>query len=250
MIKLNRTNKPVELTIELQDKLTEEFLKTGKSVWHLDFLKKALLDLSHNKCCFCETNISEESKYLEVEHFHHKDKYKKEVLVWENLLPCCKKCNGTKKDHDTKIEPIIDPSKIDPKKHLRYWRYRIKGIDDIGKLTISVLNLNDQERLVKKRFEIGNAILEKLEQLNELIDDYINGIQTKTLRKNKIVNGTKALIKEGLPNSIYSGTTAAIILTEPEFETLKSKLISIDLWDSELINLNEELIKNGLELYK
>lgn len=248
MIKLNRTSKPVELTTELQVALTEEFKLTGKSVWNLDFIKKGLLGFSSDKCCYCEANINEESKYLEVEHFHHKDAYKDEVLDWDNLLPCCKKCNGTKNDHDTKLEPIIDPSKIDPKNHLKFWRYRIKGSDDFGKLTVSVLNLNNQDRLVTKRFEIGNAIQEKLEQLNELTDDYISGIQTSTRRKNRIVNGIKDLMREGLPNAIYSATSATIIITDTEFEILKEKLILLTLWDGELSQLETDLSNNALNL--
>ena len=250
MIKLNRTSKPVELTPELQKKLTEEFKSTGKSVWNEDFIKKRLLAFSSDKCCYCETHIKEESKYLEVEHFHHKDIYKDEVLEWDNLLPSCKKCNGTKNNHDTKKEPIIDPSKIDPKEHLKYWRYRIKGSDDLGKLTVSVLNLNDQDRLVKKRFEIGNAIQEKLEQLNELTDDIISGSQTSTRRKNRVINGTKDLMKEGLPESIYSATSATVILTDPEFHSLKIKLDSLGLWDKELSQLEVDLAKTALDLEK
>ncbi|MFN8437909.1 MAG: hypothetical protein U0V72_09725 [Cytophagales bacterium] len=250
MIKLDRTPKPVELTTDLQDALTDEFKSTGKSVWNVDFIKKGLLGFSNDKCCYCEANINEESKYLEVEHFHHKDTYKDEVLEWENLLPSCKKCNGTKNDHDTKLEPIIDPSKIDPKNHLKYWRYRIKGSDDFGKLTVSVLKLNDQDRLVKKRFEIGNAIQEKLEQLNELADDYINGIQTSTRRKNRIVNGTKDLMREGLPTAIYSATSATVIITDTEFETLKNKLTSLGFWDAELSQLEVDLNKTALKLEK
>ena len=193
MIKLNKTKKPIELTIELQKELTDEFKTTGKSVWNIEFIKTALLGYSHNKCSYCETNVSEESKYMEVEHFHHKNTYPDEVLDWENLLSSCKKCNGTKSDHDTVIEPIINPTLLDPKLHLKFWRYRIKGKDDFGKLTVSVLDLNNQDRLVKRRFEIGNAIQEKLEQLNELLDDYISGIQTNTRRKNRILNGLKDL---------------------------------------------------------
>ncbi|AWW30099.1 HNH endonuclease [Echinicola strongylocentroti] len=250
MIKLDRIPRPVELTTKLQGELTTEFKLTGKSVWNLDFIKKGLLSFSNDKCCYCEANIKEESKYLEVEHFHHKDKYKDEVLEWENLLPSCKKCNGTKNNHDTIIEPIIDPSIVDPKNHLKYWRYRIKGVDDLGRLTVSVLNLNDQDRLVKKRFEIGNAIQDKLEQLNELIDDYINGIQTSTRRKNRVVNGIKNLMKEGLPTAIYSATSATIILTDTEYSTLKSKLTQESLWDKELELLEIELGKSALELGK
>lgn len=250
MIKLDRISKPVELTAELQVALTDEFKSTGKSVWNIDFIKKSLLAFSNDKCCYCEANINEESKYLEIEHFHHKDTYRDEVLEWENLLPSCKKCNGTKNDHDTKLEPIIDPSKINPKNHLKYWRYRIKGSTDLGKLTVSVLNLNDQDRLVKKRFEIGNAIQMKLEQLNELTDDYISGIQTSTRRKNRIVNGTKDLMREGLPNSIYSATSATIILTDTEYDALKTKLTSLGFWDIELLQLEIDLNKTALQLEK
>lgn len=250
MIKLNRTDKPVELTPALQQSLTDEFKLIGKSVWNLDLIKNGLLGFSNDKCCYCEANVNEESKYMEVEHFHHKDKYKDEVLEWENLLPACKKCNGKKSDHDTKIEPIINPSVTNPKSHLLYWRYRIKGKDDFGKLTVSVLDLNNQDRLVKKRFEIGNAIQHKLEQLNELAEDYINGIQNSIRRKNRIVNGIKDLMREGLPTSIYSATSATVILTDTEFRELKFKLIALGFWDTELIELENDLSNVALELLK
>jgi hypothetical protein len=250
MIKLDRTPKPVELTPELQVKLTAEFKLSGKSVWNIDFIKRGLLDFSRNKCCYCEVNIKEESKYLEVEHFHHKNIYKDEVMEWDNLLPACKRCNGQKGDHDTKKEPIIDPTIVDPKKHLKYWRYRIKGSDGLGKITVSVLNLNDPDRLVTKRYEIGNAIQVKLEELNDLVDDYISGVQTKTIRKNRIINGIKDLMREGLPPAIYSATSATVILTDTEFDCLKSKLSSIGFWDSELSELEVHLLNIALELEK
>ncbi len=248
MIKLNRTDKPVELTDELKNFLTEEFKSTGKSVWNLSFLKKALLGYSNDKCCYCEANINEESKYMEVEHFRNKDKYYDEVMEWTNLLPACKRCNGTKNDHDTVKEPIIDPSIIDPKRHLKLWNYRIKGKDNLGKLTISVIDLNNQDRLVKKRFEIGNAIHEKLEQLNELLHDYMIGIQTSTIRRNRIVKGTKDLLKEGLPTAIYSATSAAIILNDPEYIQLRSNLDKLSFWDKELEHLEVSLTENAFEI--
>ncbi|XDD44696.1 HNH endonuclease (plasmid) [Leptospira sp. WS60.C2] len=248
MIKINRTPKPPELTELLQTELTQEFILTNKSVWNIDFLKNKLLDYSNNKCCYCEANIKEESKYLEVDHFHPKEKYKNEVLEWNNLLPSCKKCNGTKKDHDTIMEPIIDPTCIDPKLHLKYWCYRIKGKDEFGKLTISVLDLNNSERLVKKRFEIGNAIQQKLEELNELTSEFISGLQANTRRRNRILNGLKDLMKEGLPNSIYSATTAAIILTDKEFIDLKENLKMLSLWDGELNQLEIDISNIAFEV--
>jgi hypothetical protein len=248
MIKLERAKKPIELTAALQAELTAKFKLTGASVWQLDFIKRCLLDFSNDKCCYCEANIKEESKYLEVEHFHHKDTYKDEVLEWDNLLPSCKKCNGTKGSHDTKAEPIIDPAMTDPKLHLKYWRYRIKGKDGLGRLTVSVLDLNNSERLVKKRFEIGDAVQSKLEQLNELTDDYVSGTQVSTRRKNRIINGMKDLMREGLPASIYSATTAAIILTDVEFLSLKEKLGLLTFWDAELSQLESDLMKVAFEV--
>ncbi|TOF61679.1 HNH endonuclease, partial [Vibrio parahaemolyticus] len=64
--------------------------------------------------------------------------------------------------------------------------YRLKHKDDIGKISIILLNLNDQDRLVKKRFEIGNALIDKIEEYIELIDDVTSGVQTSTRRKRKI----------------------------------------------------------------
>lgn len=241
MIYLKRTPKPTELTPKLVQELTTEFKTSGNSVWNIKFLKDALLDLSNDKCCYCEANINEESKYLEVEHFHHKDKYVNEVLDWNNLLPSCKRCNGTKNDHDTVNEPIIDPTKINPQDHLKYKNYRIKGKDDLGKLTVRTLDLNDQDRLVKKRFDIGNSIHDKLEELNELMDDVVNGIQTSTRRKNRIKKGINKLLKEGLPSSIYSASTSSIILNDEEYYELKLKMNNEQMWNSDLDDLETKL---------
>lgn len=241
MIRLKRTAKPAELTDVVQAALTAAFKSGEPSVWNQPFIRRALLELSANKCCYCEANINEESKYLEVEHFYPKDLYPDDVVEWGNLLPACKKCNGTKGDHDTKNEPIIDPTVIEPTVHLSYQLYRVKGKDDLGRLTVSVLDLNNADRLVKKRFEIGNAIQAELEDLNDLTDEFINGVQTSTRRKNRIISGTKALMREGLPNSVYAATSAAVILASPEFMAIKSKLTNLSLWDNELNALEADI---------
>lgn len=241
MIKLNRPMKPSELTDELVTNLTNEFKTTGKSVWAHDFIKKPLMEMSSNKCAFCETKINEESKYIEVEHFHHKDLYKDEVVQWSNLLPSCKKCNGTKGDHDTKNEPIVNPCVQDPREHLKIWLYRIKGKTDLGKLTVSTLNLNDPDRLVTKRFQIGNALQDKLEEYHELVDDVIQGIQTSTLRKNRVKNGVIEILSNGLRDKEYSATYSTILLTDPEYVTLKEKMINCNLWTTEHASLEIEL---------
>lgn len=241
MIKLNRPAKPAELTSAFQSTQTAAFKSTGASVWNEDFIKKALLAFSNDKCCYCEANINEESKYMEVEHFYDKNTYPDDVLEWTNLLPACKRCNTTKGDHDTKAAPIINPTLQDPKDHLAYKVYRIRAKDALGRMTIDTLNLNNQNRLVKKRYEIGNALIEKLEELNELADEYISGVSATTRRRNRIVNGIKALMEEGLPPAIYSATSASVILNEEEFSSLKKKLQSLGLWDNSFQTLENEL---------
>jgi|GEM_PF-2621299 len=51
---------------------TTEFTSTGESVWKRPYIKHALLQSSHSECAYCEANTAEESKYMEVEHFHCK----------------------------------------------------------------------------------------------------------------------------------------------------------------------------------
>jgi uncharacterized protein (TIGR02646 family) len=243
MIKLTRGAKPVELTLAIEKELTDEFKKTGASVWRKDYITNGLLAYSNNKCAYCECDITEESKYLEVEHFHHKDNYPDEVVQWENLLPSCKKCNATKSSHDTYVEPIINPCIYEPTKYFKLLNYRIKGKDDFGKLTVSVLDLNNQDRHCKKRFEIGNATHEKLEDFLDLIEEYESGESVSTRRKNRITNGLKELLSLALPKSTYSATTASVILNSTDYIDLKDKMMNNNLWDGELTSLESECEK-------
>jgi len=135
MIQLSRITKPKQLTSELQISLTEKFKSEKTSVWNLSFIKESLLKMSNDKCCYCECNINEESKYMEVEHFYCKDLYPNLVLDWDNLLPACKRCNGHKLNHDPKKEPIINPVENNPQNHLLLRNYRLFPKDKLGKIT-------------------------------------------------------------------------------------------------------------------
>lgn len=233
MIKLEAVEKPKELTDDVIDQLTKDYKEKGDSVWQKDYIKNALLKMSFGKCCFCECKIDEESKYLEVEHFHPKDLtlYPDEVLSWENLLPICKRCNTTKGSHDTKKEPIIHPVKDDPKQHLKLIAYRLYGKTNVGKRTIiDVLNLNDKRRLVKKRIKISESILELLVNLLELTIDYHSGIQTSTRRKNRIINSLENIMVEGTKEYEYSATAATTILNSPDYLEIKQLFKNLDLW--------------------
>lgn len=88
---------------------------------------------------------------MKVEYFKYKVVYPDDVVLWRNLLSSCKRCNRIKSNHDVCLNPIINPYIDEPNKHLKVRFARFKPIDDLGKVTINVLKLNDHQRLASKR---------------------------------------------------------------------------------------------------
>lgn len=243
MIKLNLVPQPVALTPALVAQLTQEFIATDKTVWKGNGIEAALLDMSDNKCCYCECRLGEESKYLEVEHFHHKNKYKQQVLLWSNLLPSCKRCNTTKGAHDVIAKPIINPTIHNPQDHLSFRAYRIRPKTPLGDKTIEVINLNHRIKLVTPRFNIGDKLIDKLENLLELSIDYDNGKSHHTRRKNKISNTMETLLTEAIPSSEYAATTATVLLNDDSYQQTKAIFKKHHLWTQEFQDL-ENLAKS------
>ncbi|WP_131798617.1 HNH endonuclease [Achromobacter insolitus] len=237
MIKLERLKPPAELSSEAAKLMTSTFQATGKPVWQVDYIKKALAAQSHNKCTFCECELGIESKYLEVEHFACKQKYPDEVVAWNNLLAACRRCNGKKGAHDVRVEPIVNPFDDDPRHHIRMQAYRMRAITPTGDLTISLLNLNDVSRAVTARFYIGNQVCDSLDDLKEKIESY-EGSPT-SLRRAKIVNSLEALLGECLEEAPYAATAATVLHTESNYPKLREQLIELDVWTSELQQLHD-----------
>lgn len=153
MIKLTRGECPAELSDDVKERLTEEYKKDNeKAVWNLpcikEPLKEALMRMSYNKCVYCECKLGIESKDVTIDHFKPKVSNADIVVEWDNLLPSCLRCNRTK---NRKEQEIIDPCKINPKEHLglkKGDKFRIKKKTELGKNTISVLDLNDIDRVM------------------------------------------------------------------------------------------------------
>jgi uncharacterized protein (TIGR02646 family) len=248
MIQLTAISKPTELTEELQKELTELYKKTEESVWKQKFIERDLLKISFGKCCYCECNITKESKYMEIEHYHPKNHYDDEVVEWENLLPSCKSCNGSKGNFDTKNNEFLHPIHDNPQDHLYFlgYRLRVKNNSIKAKNLLENIGLNDKERLVDKRSEIGEAIEEQLIKLLELSIDYKNGIATHTRRKNIICNSLKNLLQEGQATSDYSALAATVILQSPDYQVIKQLFIDTVLWNEEFNNLEKQLVKSAL----
>lgn len=242
MIKIVRNFTPIKLTPEFVSLKTEEFETTGNNVWNIDWLKESLKELSFKKCAYCECDISEESKYMEVEHFEDKNRYKRKVLVWDNLLPSCKRCNGNKSTHDVIVEPIVNPFIHIPNDFIYLNCYRLQSKNLIGRTTIDLLDLNNYDRLGLPRFKIGdglkatiNIALEKLEKFET---------KPSALNTTKLLSTIEGILFECQKDKEYSATCATVLHTDEDYIQLRQRMIDLRLWNDTL----EKLHTNSLEL--
>ncbi|MEK3980632.1 HNH endonuclease [Psychrobacillus sp. FSL K6-2836] len=246
MIQLERPNCPSELTLK-KSELTEEYKSSKKPVWKKTFITIPLQKMSNDKCCFCECKLGEEGKYMQVEHFHHKNDYEDEVVDWNNLLPICIRCNSHKRSHDTYINPIIDPTIQNPQNHIYMSKYRIKGKDGLGKLTTEVLDLNDTEEIIVPRFKVANKVLDKLEQTFEMVKTY--DITTGSpIEKAKIIRKFRSLLKECGSKYPYSATVSTVILSDHLYDETKSLFSIKGIWTEELQTLEDAATKVKLDV--
>ena len=101
MIKLSRGEKPEELTNDVCEELKKLYAEDkDRDVWNSskikEPLKKAMLEMSHGKCSYCECKLGIESKDVTIDHFLPKSENPDEVVEWENLFPACLRCNRKK----------------------------------------------------------------------------------------------------------------------------------------------------------
>ncbi len=178
-------------------------------------VKETLLSCQYKKCAFCESKIPP-IDYGDVEHLRPKGGYTQNATdttlckpgyywlayTWENLFLACTLCNQefkknqfplrnpkqrAKCHHDdiSKEQPLlIDPSKVDPSKHIRFndeIAYPVRG-SRLGKETIAIVGLNrsalveyrreylDDLRLIFKTLTVLSRQLEQLHCEQDLID--------------------------------------------------------------------------------
>jgi uncharacterized protein (TIGR02646 family) len=238
LIKLNKLDAPVYLSAETVTRLTGEFISSGKNVWNHEHIKKVLLQCSDEKCAYCECKVNVESNYMEVEHFEDKANNPNKVVQWDNLLPSCKRCNGSKGTHDVISEPIINPFNDDPREHLKFKLYRFTEKSQIGKNTIDSLSLNHSERAVFKRYEIGEQVMSSIETAWERYNNWCNGRSTRS--KNILIGGIDGILLECQPNSSYAATASTVLHNELRYKELRQALISSNLWGDELEELHKK----------
>lgn len=241
MVKLNLGEKPPQWTDEWVEASTNKYIEDGTAVWKIKFVQEAVLALSHQKCCYTECKLNTESRFMEIDHFYPKKHYPHDVVKWGNLLPSCKKANGTKGDLDTRVYPILNPLFDDPKDHLYIKNYRFYHKTEIGKRTIDFTVLNDRKHFVEKRFSICDKVIEILEGLKEDIKDALNSVTTSDIRLKNLVNKYKNLLNEAKRTEEYSASISTILLTEESNAEIVAQLKDNQLWDEELEDCFEEL---------
>jgi uncharacterized protein (TIGR02646 family) len=241
VIKIARGPVPPELTTAKEAEMVATYKATGESVWNVGWLKKPLLAMAHGKCAYCETSITDESKYMEVEHYHPKIYYPEKVAEWNNLLPACKRCNGKKSKHDVMLEPIVDPSVNDPTLFFSMKNYRLKAKNPTGRSTIDAVGLNDSVRVVSKRFKIGDALAVSLEDLRDTIADYDPKGPRASSKGGKIHSKIESLLLESQANSPYAATAAHVIADSADYLWIKQELITLGIWDIGLQSLHDEM---------
>lgn len=251
MIHIKRLPKPKELTDELVSAKTAMFEADHKVVvWKDKFIVDTLMSMSHGKCCYCECDITKESNYMEVDHFHDKSDYPKEVAQWDNLLPSCKKCNTTKGAHDTVKYPIINPTIDIPQEHMYlYCGFHYKGKDDLGRETIEALNLDDCDRHDTPRFELAQAIIKKLEEYTATANAFWSGERRITPQgTGRLRNEVIDLMEMGTDSKPYSAVYSTNILNHPDYSKLKDYMQKLNIWNQQLADLETEIAKNCYDM--
>lgn len=244
MIKVERNITPLCLSPRETPKLVEKFKKSGEAVWNIPDLKWALLLSSHKKCAYCESRVDEESKYLEVEHYKHKNMYPDDVVTWGNLLPSCKRCNVKKGTHDVCSEPIINPYEMDPRIHLGFRLYRFRGLSGIGRSTIEVLDLNNYERVVQKRFEVGEILHKSIEVGLERLEAF--ELSKTTRNRNRLVGQVASILIECLVDKEYSATASTVLIGDGDYKKLVVEMKLLGLWDAEMEGLERGVAETSL----
>jgi len=111
MITIDKPEKVPDKLIEIQNEIADDlFNKKQNFNWNTKHysvpIKDILKALYHNKCAFCECELSEydNSNKFTVEHYRPKEYYFWLGAEWTNLFPTCKSCNGKK----GKEFPLLD----------------------------------------------------------------------------------------------------------------------------------------------
>jgi len=61
-------------------------------------MRNELFAMTRNHCAFCDGPVDLESRAT-VEHFRPKSQFPELAYAWQNLFPCCDKCQANKREN-------------------------------------------------------------------------------------------------------------------------------------------------------
>lgn len=229
MRKINLAPKPVELTEDEEHRLVNEYLSDkSKPVWRKKYIVDTLLAMTYNKCAYSEAKLQVGGAYMDVDHFHPKILYEKEVAHWGNLLPATKTSNSTKGNFDTGRQPIINPLIDNPNEYLRFVGCICmvkKNISDTARIkadnSIRKYALNSDQFVDQRAEKIADNDTElKLlrEELDEGVFDGADG------PKKRWICRFEARLSTANPTRPYSVCIGQAIKDNPDFRHIKEVL--------------------------
>jgi uncharacterized protein (TIGR02646 family) len=157
------------------------------SVYGCETVRSSLKGAQFYKCCYCESRV-EHVSYGEIEHFRPKAAWRQErrsqltrpgyywlAYAWENLLWSCKACNGRHKGILFPLEDpaardcagrsieaeaplLVDPTRMDPRDHIRFKLEEAIPLTRCGEITIEVLALNREGLREERRGHLARLV--------------------------------------------------------------------------------------------
>lgn len=163
MRKLSKGSPP-EILADNGDAWTNEYSSGPTANYaryrHRD-IRSALADETLSKCAYCESRI-EDVAPSHVEHIIPKSVRPDLVVDWRNLTIACPNCNTYKGAYYSATQPLLDPYRDNPRKHLLFAGSLLfsHGESDLGERTIIRMRLS--------RTELNQSRELRLKSLNEL----------------------------------------------------------------------------------
>lgn len=243
MRKIKLADKPQELTDEEVTRLTSLYKRTGQPVWKKSYIIDALLKMTDHKCSYSEAKLQEGSSYMEVDHFYPKSKYPEEVVKWGNLLPACKVCNVKKGETDTKVIPMINPLRDDPKDYLRFVGAVCqvaapKELKSKAMNSILFYNLNSQQFVTQR----GRIILANEQELCRLKEEMDEGNLDEERSRKRWMARFSAILMSAQPTESYSMCIAQALMDNLDFCYIRQQLETKNLLTKEISELISKLL--------
>jgi len=186
------------LTAFLADKTN----KTNKYRYRHPEIKKTLMEETGWKCVYCESKIGHNTPG-DIEHKIPSSKVENLHFNWENLTTACTECNRRKNNYYKEGEEFLDPYNENVENAIQHYGPILgwKIGHERAEITVKILELD-----TKNRFPLISRKIEKIEEVNNVIERYVKeeSLAIKKLMKQKI----KRMIDK---KSEYSGMIKSIM---------------------------------------